>query len=758
MNNKVRNFLAEWLIFVVCALVLGAMLSLIAFNEYKLIREREKERLLAVSSVSDYMLTQQLERISVTLENLRRTVAPGWRNRPDIAFIITERLKTLASAMNSVRSFSIIDASGRIVFSDMDTLVGQDASQRQYFLEPRNNPSPSRLYVSPPFLSATGVWIMNLSRIMTGPDNEFSGVITAALDVQFFDSLFDAVRYAPSAWTRLVHGQGKVFVWQPGSQRMAGLDLSPPETFFSRHLRSGEASSFFEGKSYSTNEQSMLVLRSIQPQGLDMDYPLVVGIGRGKEAIFKDWRRTAHMYAFSYFSLLVIGAAWLLVTQRWWRQAVHEVIQTGAQLKSLQTELESFFSIAPDMMGIADFSGRCIKVNPAWKKVMGYDGQELEGAQYLDLCHPEDRAGALSVVTELQSGQPVSDFVARFRHKDGDYRFLEWSLAAHDGLIFMAAHDITARREAEMHLHNLAYYDRLTNLPNRTLFFDRFTQSLSGAKRSQKHVGILFVDLDGFKNVNDKYGHEAGDIVLKTVAERFLSTVRTTDTVARMGGDEFVIILDEIDDQAGAVSVARKILAAAATEIPLSATEACQVGASIGISIYPQHGTTRDDLLMAADMAMYRSKQKGRNRYAMADEESMAEAQPLLGEAYVVGVREIDEQHAEMAALIRRLGSTGSQAAVDQTMAECLLRELKAFTEYHFASEHRLMRQYAYPDLAAHDNAHELLLAELGRVKPETLNSSDDFLHAYMRKWLLEHILEHDMPLAGFLRQNGALS
>lgn len=756
MNNKVRNFSVEWLIYGVCAFILGAMLFVIAYGEYRHVRERETERLVSVSSVTDYMLTQHLERIAVTLGNLRRSMTAGWEQRPDIAFNVSERLKTLASAMNSVRSISIIDASGRIVFSDLDALVGQDASQRDYFLAPHKNPDFETLYVSPPFRSATGVWVMNLTRIMTGRDGEFTGVITAALDAQFFSSLFNSVRYASATWTRLVHGAGKVFIWQPDNEKMVGLDLSMPETFFSNHLRSGETSSLFEGKSYSASEQSMLVLRTIHPEGLKMDHPLVVGIGRGTAVIFADWRRTVQMYALFYTGVLVAGGAWLLMTQRWWRKAEHEVIQVGAQLESLRTELESFFSIAPDMMCIADHSGRCIKVNSAWKKLMGYDSEELEGSRYLDLCHPEDRPAAVSMATGMQAGQSVSDFVARFRHRDGGYRFLEWSLAAHDGLIFLAAHDITARREAEMHLHNLAYYDRLTNLPNRTLFFDRFAQALSAAKRGQKHVGILFVDLDGFKHVNDKFGHEAGDIVLKTVAERFLSIVRTTDTVARMGGDEFVIILNEIDDQAGAVFVARKILAAVAPEMHLSLEATCQVGASIGISIYPQHGTTRDDLLMAADMAMYRSKKKGKNRYAMADESSSAETETFLDESYMVGMREIDEQHAEMVSLIKRLGAIGKGAADDHVIAECLLKEFSAFTEYHFASEHRLMRQCSYPARTDHDEAHARLLSELGRMRPEALKSGEEFLSAYMHKWLLEHILEHDKPLAQFLRHDNA--
>lgn len=128
----------------------------------------------------------------------------------------------------------------------------------------------------------------------------------------------------------------------------------------------------------------------------------------------------------------------------------------------------------------------------------------------------------------------------------------------------------------------------------------------------------------------------------------------------------------------------------------------------------------------------------------------------VLDEAYLVGIREIDDQHAEMASLIKRLGTISGEASDDHVIAECLLRELSAFTEYHFASEHRLMRQFSYPSIYEHDQAHARLLSELERIKLEELKSGDEFLFAYMRKWLLEHILEYDKPLAQFLRQNNA--
>ena len=425
----------------------------------------------------------------------------------------------------------------------------------------------------------------------------------------------------------------------------------------------------------------------------------------------------------------------------------------GIRIRSMQAELERFFAIAPNLLAIGDFEGMCIKLNPAWKNVMGYVPGELEGSRFLDFFHPDDRETSDGVLATVREGQTITGFVARFRHKNGTYRYLEWSAAAYGHRIYSAANDITDRRETEMRLHELAYHDRLTGLPNRMLFFDRLAQTLSAAKRGRKHAAILFVDLDGFKKVNDEYGHDAGDTVLKTVAKRFPLTVRASDTVARMGGDEFVILLHELEEITDAHLVAQKLLNAVATDIVLSPTEKCRVGASIGISIYPEHGMDMDALLMAADMAMYASKKKGANRYAIAGDSSITEEEIVLDDTYLTGVREIDEQHKELTILINRLCVSLTNRKSEPVIAECLFKMVVAFTEYHFATEHKLMRQHSYPDQSEHDAEHERLLEELGRFGSEMAEAESKFLIAYLRKWLQDHILTQDKALGAFLKE-----
>jgi diguanylate cyclase (GGDEF)-like protein len=175
--------------------------------------------------------------------------------------------------------------------------------------------------------------------------------------------------------------------------------------------------------------------------------------------------------------------------------------------------------------------------------------------------------------------------------------------------------DITGRKTDEEQIRQLAYYDTLTNLPNRRLLQDRLNQVLSQSRRFRRSLAIMFLDLDHFKLINDRFGHDAGDELLKEVATRLSECVRAGDTVSRQGGDEFVIILAEIRDSTDASRVADKIFKALERPVHIGDQEII-VNTSIGISVYSVDGADdAQELLKKADNAMYAAKKAGRNRY-----------------------------------------------------------------------------------------------------------------------------------------------
>ena len=173
-------------------------------------------------------------------------------------------------------------------------------------------------------------------------------------------------------------------------------------------------------------------------------------------------------------------------------------------------------------------------------------------------------------------------------------------------------------QDKQCELDHLASHDSLTGLPNRRMFLERLDHALARARRSGEHMVLLFIDLDKFKEINDRLGHAAGDVVLGAVAKRMRSVVREIDIVARLGGDEFIILLDGAHDDTAIGQVAQKVIDALATPIAYR-NEALQVGASIGISEYPRDGSSATEIIAAADRAMYQAKDGGRNRYNFAN-------------------------------------------------------------------------------------------------------------------------------------------
>jgi diguanylate cyclase (GGDEF)-like protein/PAS domain S-box-containing protein len=276
-----------------------------------------------------------------------------------------------------------------------------------------------------------------------------------------------------------------------------------------------------------------------------------------------------------------------------------------------------------------------------WKEMLGFADDEIGTSfdEWQQRTHPDDLADALTTIRACASGEtPGFRVEQRLRCKNGEW---QWVLvrgrvvhSASDGRplrMIATVSDIAARKEADLRISFMAYHDRLTGLPNRFLFFDRCAQALANARRKGLHVALLFVDLDDFKAVNDTHGHDAGDRVLKTVGARFLSCVRMVDTVARVGGDEFVLILGELSGALDATPVATRLLAAMEPPIDLPDGRDCRVGASIGISVYPDHGTETDTLLAAADAAMYRVKRAGGSRHAYCDEGTRVSAEDSGG-------------------------------------------------------------------------------------------------------------------------------
>lgn len=432
------------------------------------------------------------------------------------------------------------------------------------------------------------------------------------------------------------------------------------------------------------------------------------------------------------------------------RELEQRVAQRTAELRLSQQEVDRFFMLSLDMLGIASTDGYFKRISPVFQTMLGYTDEEFLATPFIELVHPDDVPATLVEVKKLAAGVPTIYFENRYRAKSGDYKWLAWSCQpAPDGTLYAVGRDVTDRRRAEqavaeseqryreifdrslalvsthtaegtllsinpagaaslgyapaelvgtslidlvperlreraaiaiqtlpktgageglvtlrsrsgdertfMYRHSWvaegegrspyvlahavditerlraeqvlehqALHDPLTGCANRTLFFDHLHGAMARAQRARIRgetpsiVGLLYLDLDGFKPVNDRFGHAAGDFVLRETAARIRTRIREVDTAARLGGDEFCIVVDRLHGAEDAVRLAESLLAAIQEPLGWDG-ESIRVGASFGIALYPQHGQLADALLGRADQAMYAAKTEGRNRVHLAD-------------------------------------------------------------------------------------------------------------------------------------------
>ena len=251
--------------------------------------------------------------------------------------------------------------------------------------------------------------------------------------------------------------------------------------------------------------------------------------------------------------------------------------------------------------------------------IIGYEERELLGRSLFDFIHPRDLEKSQSVLTDVVHGRlREAHGELRFLHKEGHWVWLEgFSQNMLDepsvGAIVLNYRDVSQRKQTEKQLEYRAYYDSLTGLPNRLLFRDRLVNSLASAKRNRVGVAVMYLDVDHFKLVNDGLGHSFGDRLLADIARRLYDSLRASDTISRIGGDEFSILLPEINGTEAVAGVARKVLESLAKPFRLDGHE-LYITASVGISCYPNDGDDAEALLKCADAAMYRAKELGRNQ------------------------------------------------------------------------------------------------------------------------------------------------
>ncbi len=569
-----------WLLVISALAVIGALLGLHGFAEHRREVRLLEERLMAQARVVDENLNANLFSVSLVLENIIQEIGNTHGSHPDT---LNEYLKMQDALSPGIRTILITDSQGRCVNSNREALVGQDLSKRDYFTTPRDASDKSLLFMSPPFTTVLGTFVVNITKPIVGEQGEFKGVISVSLEPDYFLTLLKATIYAPDNRIGLLHSDGTVYVAIPdGTNSIIGQNLMKSGSLFFRHAQGGAQASIQSGRSATTGDNRTFAYISNAPKELRFDKHFVVAASRNTNEALLPWRIEAGIQLSLYllFSVVVIfvttymsrrgdelarlhatqasildsvhsniavldkngvimsvnkawknfaadnraadgelpchanvGTNYLVVcrdssgmnsseakdaldgissvlndsaklftleypchspeVRRWFFMTVEpqQTREGGAvvthtditrqklvemSLREKTAELDRFFSLALDMLCIADIHGNFRRLNPSWKTTLGYSLEELEGHRFLDLVHPDDQQKTLSAMKDLSSGKPVLNFENRYRCKDGSYRWIEWRSSPYEGeLIYAAARDITERKNAEEELARL---------------------------------------------------------------------------------------------------------------------------------------------------------------------------------------------------------------------------------------------------------------------------------------------------------------
>lgn len=299
---------------------------------------------------------------------------------------------------------------------------------------------------------------------------------------------------------------------------------------------------------------------------------------------------------------------------------ITDIKQAEQALARTETRFRSLTESAMDIVTLLDEDGLILYQSPSVKHILGYDPQMMVGRSQFEIVHRDDVEGMRARFAQLLLDKSMTEaFEFRARATDGTWHTLEsigkncLDVANVNGIV-VNTRDVTERKAILRQVEHIAFHDSLTGLPNRSLMQDRIAQAVERALRTRRKFAVMFLDVDNFKNVNDSLGHDVGDALLQQIAARLTASVRSVDTIARQGGDEFIVLLDEIESQQAASRIAQKILDSLRVPFQLADTQQ-HVSSSIGVALYPEDGRDAKTLLKNADTAMFHGKSLGKNNY-----------------------------------------------------------------------------------------------------------------------------------------------
>lgn len=587
--------------------------------------EERRGALAAAADLADSQARNGADRIDAWLKGVDLLLTDAARQAADgvVGARLTNYLLDRSAAYPEINNSFVTDATGRVVHSTLAVARGANIGDRRYFHQAQSqSPDAAHLVISDPTPSRTrpGEISVLAVRPIHQPDGVFIGIAAASLDGDFFNGLL--LSLLPSAkdqgGAKLAKREGAVLASAPQRPGLWDPEDEPRGTALALHFASARAESRHVGAPLFQNDGVPFVaaVRNL-PR-----YPLAVAVGSSVEAALADWRESVVLQ----LSALAAAAAAALALAVFLDRAAHERAEERARFEAHMKLAAGVFDNTSEGILVTDRDGVIVSVNPAFTHITGYTRAEAVGARpSLLKSNRHNQAFYQNMWGALLSAGRWSGEVWN-RRKNGDLFLQQESInTLYDGDGEIAGYlavfaDVTEQRRKDEQIRHLAYHDVLTGLANRQLVIDRMDHAVALAAREHGIVGVMFIDLDRFKLINDTLGHNLGDEMLCEAARRIRCVVRRADTVGRLGGDEFVVVAERVNGPGDIAVVAEKICAALRQPFKLEDNVVHGAG-SLGVAVYPQDGEDAAELMKKADTAMYAAKADGRGSFRFFTEE-----------------------------------------------------------------------------------------------------------------------------------------
>ncbi|MDB5601484.1 MAG: hypothetical protein JWN71_3528 [Xanthobacteraceae bacterium] len=542
---------------------------------------------------------------------------------------IHQLLKDRSARLTHVDSIALIGAAGTLVNSSRQWPVPKLSLADRDFYRHFNETKDSQTFISQPSQNrTTGIWTLYVARRLTSVRGEFLGVIIGGVQLRYFEDIYRSINLSRQESFLLARRDGTILVRHPDLTARAGQKI-PADSPWHQQVANGGGG--FVSPGIFDNLSRMVRVQVVR------DYPLVLNVGVTEAAALATWRRQAAIilggslmvFLYTIFLMRLVHTQFFTLKQSE-ASLTHqndELVHLSQQLKSSEahleektSELETTLETMDQGLLMVDATGKVVVCN---KQAM----ELLQLPQAFMASHPlfvdvldyqwrinRSREG-IGTFEDFVRARTIVDrqHTTELRRPDG--RVLEMrSVPLADGGVVRTYTDITQRKTMEERTHYLAHHDDLTRLDNRIAFREHLDEAIVAANTSRRGLAVLYVDLDHFKQVNDRCGHAGGDRFLAEAAQRMKSVVRSIDTVARIGGDEFAIIVPFLDDPSIVLALGERLVRVLGMPFEID-SEAVPMGASIGIAFRSEDGSTAEELVSHADEALYVAKSAGRNTF-----------------------------------------------------------------------------------------------------------------------------------------------